>query len=239
MTEGNSCCIDEAFGTGDDDKAIKENGELMDVKSWFPSQHDEKDQVKGGVVVVKLKNDVDGEKNASYNMQIIATYKDVNSKCYKLENTVMFDQQKICKPPEKKVKIDSDVKEEKLDVFNDEYFDNLGIRKSLLLIRYVQLFKLWMKYQQKQADKTTVTDEYKNIFKQFIEYFKNEMEIIGDITLEKELKILNKMTENNLSVNSNINSGGRRGKKKNEGVKKSPGVIRLQVDLNDLELPHN
>eukprot|EP01084_Bolivina_argentea_P101107 181335_1 len=31
MTEGNSCCIDEAFGTGDDDKAIKENGELMDA----------------------------------------------------------------------------------------------------------------------------------------------------------------------------------------------------------------
>ena len=141
----------------------------------FPSQHDENDQVKGGVVVLKLKNDVNGKKDASYNMEIRSTYKDVDGKDYKLENNVMFGGG-----------------EENMNLQKDEeYFDNSGIRKALLLVRYVQLLKLWMGYQKKQSEKNTVTEEYKEIIRQFIEYFKKEMEAIGDETLEKELKILN------------------------------------------------
>merc|ERR1712087_1025284 len=56
MAEGSSCCIEESFGSGDDEKAIDDGGEVMNVKSMFPSQHDENDQVKGGVVVLKLKS---------------------------------------------------------------------------------------------------------------------------------------------------------------------------------------
>eukprot|EP01083_Nonionella_stella_P314378 1132302_1 len=41
MAEGNACCIEEAFGSGDDEKAVLENGEVMNVQSMFPSQHDE------------------------------------------------------------------------------------------------------------------------------------------------------------------------------------------------------
>lgn len=177
MAEGSSCCIEEAFGSGDDEKAVLENGQVMNVKSMFPSQHDENDQVKGGVVVLKLKNDVNGKKNASYNMEIKSVYKDIDGKEYKLENNVMFGGG-----------------EENLNLKNDEeYYDNSGIRKSLLLVRYVQLLKLWMKHQKKQKEKNKVTQEYKQIIKQFIEWFQNEMKIIGDKTLEKELKILNQL----------------------------------------------
>ncbi len=87
--KGNSCCIEESFGSGDDEKAITENGEVMNVKSMFPSQHDENDQVKGGVVVLKLKNNVNGKKNVSYNMEIRSTYKDIDGMDYKLENNIM------------------------------------------------------------------------------------------------------------------------------------------------------
>ena len=177
MAEGNSCCIEEVFGSGDDEKAILDNGEVMNVKSMFPSQHDENDQVKGGVVVLKLKNDVNGKKDVSYNMEIKSTYKDCDNKPYKLENNIMFGGG-----------------EENLNFKkNSEYFDNSGIRKSILLIRYVQILKLWMKYQKKQNDKNKVSGKYKNIFKKFIIYFKQQMELIGDKTLEKELKILNKL----------------------------------------------
>eukprot|EP01083_Nonionella_stella_P023341 64553_1 len=172
MAEGNACCIEEAFGSGDDEKAVLENGEVMNVQSMFPSQHDENDEVKGGVVVLKLKNDVDGKKDATYNMQIRSTYKDVDGKAYKLENNVMF-----ASTAQK----------------DEEYYDNLGIRKSLLLVRYVQLLKLWMQYQNKQKEKTKVTQEYKEIIKQFILYFEAEMKIIKDHTLQKELKILNQL----------------------------------------------
>merc|ERR1712154_611032 len=124
-------------------------------------------------VVLKLKNDVNGKKNASYNMEIKSVYKDIDGKEYKLENNVMFGGG-----------------EENLNLKNDEeYYDNSGIRKSLLLVRYVQLLKLWMKHQKKQKEKNKVTQEYK----QFIEWFQNEMKIIGDKTLEKELKILNQL----------------------------------------------
>merc|ERR1712060_736445 len=141
MAEGNSCCIEESFGSGDDEKAIDDGGEVMNVKSMFPSQHDENDQVKGGVVVLKLKSAVNGKKNASYNMEIRSVYKDVDGKEYKLENSVLFGGG-----------------EENMNFKKDEeYFDNSGIRKALLLVRYVQLLKLWMDYQKKQQDKKTVT----------------------------------------------------------------------------------
>eukprot|EP01083_Nonionella_stella_P069236 184440_1 len=177
MAEGNSCCIEEAFGSGDDDKAVVENGEVMNVQSMFPSQHDENDEVKGGVVVLKLKNDVDDKRDVSYNMEIRSTYKDVDGKAYRLENNVMFGGG-----------------EANLDLKKDEeYYDNLGIRKSLLLVRYVQLLKLWMEYQKKQKEKNKVTQEYKDIIAQFIEHFKAEMDLINDQTLQKELKILNQL----------------------------------------------
>ena len=149
----------------------------MNVKSMFPSQHDENDQVKGGVVVLKLKNDVNGKKDASYNMEIKSRYKDSDNKPYKLENNVMFGGG-----------------EENLNLKkSEEYFDNSGIRKSILLIRYVQILKIWMNYQKNQSDKNTVTSEFKDIFKEFIVYFNKEMELIGDKTLDKELKILDQL----------------------------------------------
>merc|ERR1712048_907341 len=143
----------------------------------FPSQHDENDQEKGGVVALRLKNDVNGKQNASYNMQIQSTYKDVDRKDYKLQNNVLFGGG-----------------EENMNLKKEEeYYDNSGIRKAILLVRYVHFLKVWMEYQKKQDDKNKVPEEFKAIVKQFIAYFENEMKEIGDETLAKELKILNKL----------------------------------------------
>merc|ERR1712048_1296109 len=143
----------------------------------FPSQHDANDQVKGGVVVLKLLSDVNVKKEASYNMEIRSTYKDVDGKQYKLENNVLFGGG-----------------EENMNLKKDEeYFDNSGIRKAILLVRYVQFLKVWVGYQKKQDDKNKIPEEFKAVVKQFIAYFENEMKEIGDETLAKELKILNKL----------------------------------------------
>ena len=115
---------------------------------------------------LKLKNVVNGKKNASYNMEITATYKDIDNKDYILRNNIMFGGGD-----------EGNIENLKKD---EEYYDNKGIRKSLLLVRYVQLLKLWMEYQKKQDDKNKVTQEYKEIIKQFIQYFNSEMEAIGD-----------------------------------------------------------
>jgi len=177
MAEGNSTCIAEVFGSGDDEKAIKENGEVMNAKSMFASQHDENDQVKGGVVVLKLKNAVNGKANVSYDMVVEATYKDIDNKPYSLSNNVTFGGG-----------------EENVQLKTDEaYFDNLGIRKSLLLIRYIQFLKTWMVYQQKQENQNKVPEPFKNIVVEFKEYFQSEMELLKDSQLENELKILNQL----------------------------------------------
>mmetsp|Transcript_11041 Transcript_11041/g.16705 ORF Transcript_11041/g.16705 Transcript_11041/m.16705 type:complete len:541 (-) Transcript_11041:63-1685(-) len=177
MAEGNSTCIAEVFGSGDDEKAIKENGEVMNAKSMFASQHDENDQVKGGVVVLKLKNAVNGKANVSYDMVVEATYKDIDNKPYSLSNNVTFGGG-----------------EENAQLKTDEaYFDNLGIRKSLLLIRYIQFLKTWMVYQQKQENQNKVPEPFKNIVVEFKEYFQSEMELLKDSQLENELKILNQL----------------------------------------------
>merc|ERR1711971_416407 len=160
MAEGSATCIAEAFGSGDDERAIGDNGEVMNVNSIFASQHDADDRVKGGAVQLRLKTKVNGRKGKGdnamskdvfYEIAVRATYNDIDGKGYELTNAVMFGG------GEQNVKL----------VENEQYFDNSGIRKAVVLVRYVQLLRLWMAHQQKQADKTMVSDEYKAIIASF------------------------------------------------------------------------
>lgn len=94
-------------------EADEATGEIMKVNTLFPSKTEE-GRVKGGIVLLKLnKTSQDG------NLTLEVTYEDRNGQ----EN--------------------SDQKEITFEDKNEDYYDNLGIRKAIALTRYVSLMKAW------------------------------------------------------------------------------------------------
>jgi len=94
-------------------EADEATGEIMKVNTLFPSKTEE-GEVKGGIVLLKLnKSSEDG------NLTLKVTYEDRNGK------------------------EDSDSKEITFEDKREDYYDNLGIRKAIVLTRYVSLMKAW------------------------------------------------------------------------------------------------
>lgn len=78
------------------------------------------------------------------------------------------------------------------------FYDSVGIRKVVLLCRYIDILRQWIKVDEKSeedANKLMVSAKWKQNFKDFAQYFEQEMKIIGDEQLEKELNIIQKLSE--------------------------------------------
>jgi Ca-activated chloride channel family protein len=110
-----------------------------------------------------------------------------------------------------------------LDDERPEYFDNSGIRKGILLARYADLMKDWIIDErnhahwsapwepmvnpergivlppsplgtwERQSLPLMVSSPYRSLFRDFSEYFSDEINEIGDNTLLQELQILRQL----------------------------------------------
>ncbi|MCX6673613.1 MAG: hypothetical protein NTY37_07530, partial [Methanothrix sp.] len=181
--------IEKVYGSPEADQAT---GELMKVNTLFPSQAED-DQVKGGVILVKLKR-----LSNQGNMRLKVGYED--------RNGVQ----------------DSDEAEVDMAEASADFYQNSGIRKAVLLSRYADLLKNWMIDERKAADKgwkivpsvtlangivipvelgewerqslpLAVSEPYPELFGRFRDYFQIEAQAIGDSTLEQEETILKKL----------------------------------------------
>jgi len=181
--------IEKVYGSPEADQAT---GELMKVNTLFPSKAEE-GQVKGGVILVKLKKLSNQE-----NMNLKVSYLDRNG-----------------------VK-DSDEAEVDMAEASADFYQNSGIRKAVLLSRYADLLKNWMIDERKAADKgwkivpsvtlangivipvelgewerqslpLVVSEPYPQLFGRFSDYFQMESQAVGDSTLEKEEAIIKKL----------------------------------------------
>lgn len=90
-------------------------GEIMKVNTLFPSANDGT-ATKGGVVLLKLKKLGEG---LGEDIKLNVSYTDVNGKAFKNEQRVRFKT-------------------------NSAYYDNLGIRKAILVSDYVSVMKNWL-----------------------------------------------------------------------------------------------
>ncbi|MDD4652591.1 MAG: VWA domain-containing protein [Methanothrix sp.] len=181
--------IEKVYGSPEADQAT---GELMKVNTLFPSKAEE-GQVKGGVILVKLKKLSDQE-----SMRLSVSYEDRNG-----------------------VK-DSDQADVVMAGQDADFYQNSGIRKAVLLSRYADLLKDWIIDERTAADKgwkivpsvtltngivipielgewerqslpLTVSEPYPQLFGQFANYFASESQAIDDNTLDQEEKILKKL----------------------------------------------
>ncbi len=170
-------------------------GKIMKINTLFPSAADE-EQVKGGVVLIKLKRT--GSGNGSVNLNV--SYKNRSGKQFTVTDTATFNE--------------------------TPGFDNNGIRKAIALTEYVSLIKNWLidtnkacndhvehpfimpffkhgivnpesrpEIQQlstweRKSCPLEVSEGYKNFFTLFNKHLEEEIKNIGDTTLEKERKVL-------------------------------------------------
>ncbi len=191
--------IDGVFGSPEADLAT---GSVMKIKTLFPSATEEK-QVKGGVVLIKLKSNNTAE--ISTPIELSVRYRDRDGQSFTVTDTVSF-------------------------VAGKKGYDNNGIRKAILLAEYASLIKNWLLDQnkgcndqveipiiavakyglinpesrqeremisiwEKKSCPFAVSSGYQKLFTLFRKRFQQEAAVIGDQHLEKELKILDKLTD--------------------------------------------
>jgi Ca-activated chloride channel homolog len=183
--------IDKVFGSPEADAA---SGSLMKINTLFASKSDESGAVKGGLVLLKLRQTSSSSEDRVY---LKTSYEDRNGR------------------------LDGDTQTIYLEAQKPEYFANSGIRKGIVLSRYAALIKNWliderqhMGYSQpwqasvredcgiilpndysgqweRQSLNLKVSAPYRTLFKDFSRYFGSEMDGIKDGSLGQELDIIN------------------------------------------------
>ena len=181
------------------DTANKENGNIMNVNSLFPSKTTSDGEVKGGVILLKLNKK---NEKTSGNLNLSVSYKDRDGKQFSNSKDVIFAEQ-------------------------NEHYDNTGIRKAIVLARYANTIKNWIMYErtgeqrfiiipavgimdfdyteeqirlilgknERTSVKLKVSDTYKNIFNTIKQYILNENNELKDETLKQEIEILEDLTK--------------------------------------------
>ena len=200
--ESNGFEIEKVYGT---DSVDSENGNILHVNTLFPSKSNDDGEVRGGIIVLKLKKTKDDAKN----LTLKVSYETRDGQKDSAEEVVEFTG-------------------------SEEYYDNTGIRKGIVLARYVNLIKNWTKYERTTDDRylitpiigiidyvddikapeyddyyygyysenerisvdLTVSEKYKDIFNTFKTYMQKEINEIGDNDLKQEIKILDQIINN-------------------------------------------
>lgn len=184
--------IEQVYGSPEADKAT---GELMKVNTLFPSKK-ESGETRGGLILLKLKK----QRGDNSPLRIRVSYEDRGGNKASSEALVQLEDAR------------------------PEYFENSGIHKGVLLARYADLMKDWLIDErehahwsrpweprinpeigivippatlgpwERQSLPLIVSSPYRSLFKEFSRYFASEMDRIGDITLERELDILESLS---------------------------------------------
>eukprot|EP01084_Bolivina_argentea_P096910 174204_1 len=173
-SEGNQTIISNVYGAPNTNKDELLKGNVMKIDTLFPSQSNDENQVKGGIVLLKLENR--NKESDCINMEVEVSYEDINGKLHKNKQLIVFGNGNV------------NVKQ--------EYFGHSGIRKAILLQRYVDVLKEWIKIENIKGESfqaLNVGNDSKLKFENFKLYFEKEMKEIGDDLLQKEVDLLNKL----------------------------------------------
>ena len=171
-------------------------GEIMNVNTLFPSKSVE-GETKGGIVLLKLKKNSDSNEEE---IKLSVEYTDRKGTAHSNEQVVKF--------------VDSE----------EDYYDNTGIRKGILLTRYVNTIRSWIAYERTENDRfiiiyengindfdeeyfvslgeherqsvdLTVSEDYKKIFNDLKVYMEKEIKELEDDTLNQEIKMIDKIID--------------------------------------------
>ena len=207
--------VEKIYGT---DSLSSEKNNIMHVNTLFPSKSNDDGEVKGGVILLKLKL-----KDKSI-LDEIDRYDDERGKITIKVSYETRDGKK-----------DSSEKSKVFDLTRTEYYGGGGIDKAIVLSRYVNLIKDWITYERSKDDRflikvpigiidwfdadenkeandayeeymliysqnerksvpLTLGSEYREIFGKFKEYLNYENEIrLKDNDINQEVEIIDEI----------------------------------------------
>ena len=181
--------LEKIYGT--DDINSENRNTIMHVNTLFPSNSTDNGEVKGGIILVKLKKI--GKEN---DLKINLDWNDINDK--KSNNSL-----------EVKFK-------------DNNYYDNTGIRKAIVLSRYANMVKDWIAFDrdennrflidertgiidydrryssrnERQSAHIRVSSMYRDNFNKLKKYMNNEIKEIDDSTMKQEIEMIDYILNN-------------------------------------------
>ena len=194
--ESKDFAVEKVYGTDTKDNL---KGNIIHVNTLFPSKSDDNGEVKGGVILVKLKK---LNNNDNGTVRVDVSYKDRTGKNFSEKKDVEINTSSTA-----------------------EMYEDTGIRKAIVLTRYANTLKNWILYERSEdkkfvilptigimdcdytenevgimlgenerpSQKLKVSEEYKNTFKQIKEYIQKENKELKDETLQQEIDILDEL----------------------------------------------
>jgi Ca-activated chloride channel family protein len=182
--------IEKVFGSPEADQAT---GQLMKINTLFPSRS-EGGETKGGIVILKLRKSFTLADNKCY---LKVTYEDRNGRTDSSQEVIepeatspeYFDNSGIRKGillSRYAALLQNWTMDERQHVNYAKSWKPVVGEDTGICIPSDPYLSQW----ERQSLPLTVSDLYKKIFRTFSEYFEQEMDAIGDNTLEQELDIL-------------------------------------------------
>jgi Ca-activated chloride channel family protein len=193
--------IEKVYGSPEADEAT---GEIMKVNTLFPSKRVE-GETKGGIVLLKLK-----EKNPDGgSIKLKVSYEDREGNKDSNEKTVEFESKEPAEYFEntgirKGILLSSYANLVKNWIVDER--ESIECGKPIIYPRVTRGEGIILPppepvvgpYQlgrwERQSAPLRVSEHYQGLFEEFAEYFEEEMDAIGDETLERELDILEKLS---------------------------------------------
>jgi len=189
--------IEKVYGSPE---ANESTGRIMKVSTLFPSEKKE-EGVRGGIILIRLKK----LGNSNDELKLVLTYSDRDGKKYEIEKTVNFPED------EKEFYEDSGIRKAILLARYADLMKNwIAYERSKIskptcncsIIEPLEYYErgiippfcICLSRWERTSDPLTVSKEYKEIISRFFDYFKNEMQQVGDESLNKELEILEILT---------------------------------------------
>jgi len=189
--------IEKVYGSPEANEAT---GEIMKVNTLFPSKVTN-DQIKGGLILLKLK-----KTSNDNNLTLSTSYEDRNGKLDQDTVTFAFGNEKadfyqnsgirkgILLTRYANILKNWLVNEAEINSSDiDDTIPMISSETGIIVPDDAKCIQLLSKWEQKSVP-LKVSPEYKNLFSEFIPYFKNETDSIGDETLLKELDLLKKLS---------------------------------------------
>lgn len=183
--------IEKVYGS---DKEDALNGNIMEINTLFPSPTTDNGETKGGITILKLKKKSEG----SSNIDLTVSYKDRNGNEFSNNQSVVFEEQESDFYDNTGIRkaialtryvntIKNWILYERTESPNFVILPTTGIFDCDFTEDEVRII---LGRNERTSTELSVSDNYKEIFSNFKQYFSNEILEIKDENLNKEIEIL-------------------------------------------------
>ena len=187
--------IEKVYGSPEANEAT---GEIMKVNTLFPSKREE-EQTKGGIIVLKLK-----KLSPDASLKLSVSYEDRQGNVDSDEANVLIEERQPDYYENNGIRKGillsryADLAKNWINDERESYEAKKPVQPTITLETGIVVPEEPLEPQlgrwERQSIPLQVSNEYKQLFNQFKDYFEQETSAIGDSTLSKEVEILNKLS---------------------------------------------